>query len=89
MRATWWNRRRFRPIVPGSGIERKGEGAMGRISSIIKGNFLAVSLGLAVLTAILIAVGWGQGAAFASMLLGGIMMFHVGAGDPVDLPEQG
>lgn len=71
------------------GIDRKGEGAMGKISSTIKGNFVAVSLGLAVLTAILMAIGWGQGAAFASMLLGGILMFHVGAGEPVDLPEEG
>lgn len=61
---------------------------MGQIISQVMGNFVAVSVGLAVLGAVLIAMGFGQGAAFVAMLLGTLIMYHVGVGHPVDAPEQ-
>jgi hypothetical protein len=83
----WTRGPRLATLAPAIGAE-EGVRGMVQIGSTIRGNFLAIALGLAALCAVLIAVGWGQGAALIAMLLGGITMFYAGVGHPVDVTEE-
>lgn len=62
---------------------------MGPIAQFLSNNKIAVLVGVAVISALLVVVGWGQGAAFGAMLWGGLLMYYVGTGDqPVDTEEE-
>jgi len=61
---------------------------MSHVFAFIGANTILVLGAVSALAAAFVLIGWGQGAAFALMLWGGIVMAKAGVGQPPEVAEE-